>query len=97
MKLKPLHDRVVVRRVDEESRSAGGIVIPDNAREKPQRGEVVATGPGEPLETGQIRALAVQAGDSVLFGKFAGSEVTVDGEELVVLRESDILAIINDT
>ncbi len=96
MKLKPLHDRVVVRRVDEESRSAGGIVIPDNAKEKPQRGEVVAVGPGEPLDTGQVRALTVQPGESVLFGKFAGSEVTVDGEELVVLRESDILAIIND-
>ncbi len=96
MKLKPLHDRVVVRREDEESRSAGGIVIPDNAKEKPQRGEVLAVGPGEPLQTGQTRVLAVQAGDSVLFGKFAGSEVTVEGEELVVLREADILAIIND-
>ncbi len=96
MKLKPLHDRVVVRRVDDESRSAGGIVIPDNAREKPQRGQVLAVGPGEPLDTGQIRALAVAAGDSVLFGKFAGSEVTLDGEELVILRESDVLAIIND-
>ena len=96
MKLKPLHDRVLVRRVEEESRSAGGIVIPDNAKEKPQRGEVLATGPGEALETGQVRALAVQAGDSVLFGKYAGSEVTLDGEDLVVLRESDILAIIND-
>lgn len=96
MKLKPLHDRVLIRRVDEESRSAGGIVIPDNAKEKPQRGEVLAVGPGEPLESGQIRALAVSPGDSVLFGKYAGSEVTVDGEELVVLRESDILAIINE-
>jgi chaperonin GroES len=96
MKLKPLHDRVLIRRMDEESRSAGGIVIPDNAKEKPQRGEVLAVGPGEALESGQIRALAVQAGDSVLFGKYGGTEVTVDGEELVVLRESDILAIINE-
>lgn len=95
MKLKPLHDRVLIRRWDEESRSAGGIVIPDNAKEKPQRGEVLAVGPGEPLETGQIRALSVSPGDSVLFGKYAGSEVNVDGEELVVLKESDILAIIN--
>jgi chaperonin GroES len=96
MKLKPLHDRVVVRRLDEPSLSAGGIVIPDNAKEKPQRGEVLAAGPGEPLDTGQTRALAVQAGDTVLFGKYAGSEVTLDGEEVVVLRESDILAIINE-
>lgn len=96
MKLKPLHDRVVIRRVDEESRSAGGIVIPDNAKEKPQRGEVLAVGPGEPLETGQVRAMSVGAGDRVLFGKYAGSDVTIDGEELVVLRESDILAIINE-
>ena len=96
MKLKPLHDRVVIRRVDEESQSAGGIVIPDNAKEKPQRGEVLAAGPGEPLKTGQVRALSVSAGDRVLFGKYAGSEVTIDGEELVVLRESDILAIINE-
>ncbi len=95
MKLKPLHDRVLIRRWDEESRSAGGIVIPDNAKEKPQRGEVLAVGPGEPLETGQIRALSVTPGDAVLFGKYAGSEVNVDGEELVVLKESDILAIIN--
>ncbi|HEX7036302.1 MAG TPA: co-chaperone GroES [Pseudomonadales bacterium] len=94
MKLKPLHDRVLIRRVEEESRSAGGIVIPDNAKEKPQRGEVLAVGPGEPLETGQVRALAVKVGDSVLFGKYAGSEVKLDGEELVVLRESDILAVI---
>jgi chaperonin GroES len=94
MKLKPLHDRVLIRRVEEESRSQGGIVIPDNAKEKPQRGEVLAVGPGEPLETGQVRALAVKKGDSVLFGKYSGSEVTVDGEELVILKESDILAII---
>lgn len=94
MKLKPLHDRVLIRRVEEESRSQGGIVIPDNAKEKPQRGEVLAVGPGEPLETGQVRALAVKKGDSVLFGKYSGSEVTVDGEELVILKESDILAIV---
>lgn len=96
MKLKPLHDRVLIRRVEEGDRSPGGIVIPDNAKDKPQRGEVVAVGPGESLDSGQVRALAVSTGDSVLFGKFAGSEVTIDGEELVVLKESDILAIIND-
>lgn len=96
MKLKPLHDRVVIRRLEEDDRSPGGIVIPDKAKEKPQRGEVLATGPGEALESGQVRALAVKAGDRVLFGKFSGSEVTIDGEELVVLKESDILAIIND-
>ncbi len=95
MKLKPLHDRIVIRRVADEDRSPGGIVIPDQARDKPQRGEVLAVGPGEPLETGQVRAPAVRTGDVVLFGKFAGSEVAVDGEELVVLRESDVLAIIN--
>lgn len=96
MKLKPLHDRVLIRRVEEGDRSPGGIVIPDNAKDKPQRGEVVAVGPGESLDSGQLRALAVSTGDSVLFGKYAGSEVTIDGEELVVLKESDILAIIND-
>lgn len=96
MKLKPLHDRVLIRRVEEGDRSPGGIVIPDNAKDKPQRGEVVAVGPGESLDSGQVRALAVSTGDSVLFGKYAGSEVTIDGEELVVLKESDILAIIND-
>ena len=96
MKLKPLHDRVLVRRVDEPERSAGGIVIPDSAQEKPHRGAVLAVGAGELFDTGQLRALAVKAGDSVLFGKYAGSEVTIDGEELVVLRESDVLAIINE-
>jgi len=96
MKLKPLHDRVVIRRVEEGDRSPGGIVIPDNAKDKPQRGEVLAVGPGEALDSGQVRALAVSVGDSVLFGKYTGSEVTIEGEELVVLKESDILAIIND-
>jgi chaperonin GroES len=96
MKLKPLHDRVLIRRLEESDRSPGGIVIPDNAKDKPQRGEVVAVGPGEALESGQVRAPAVAEGDEVLFGKYAGSEVTIDGEELVVLKESDILAIIND-
>lgn len=95
MKLKPLHDRIVIRRVADEDRSPGGIVIPDQARDKPQRGEVLAVGPGEPLDTGQVRAPAVETGDVVLFGKFAGSEVNLDGEELVVLKESDVLAIIN--
>ncbi|MEQ8860681.1 MAG: co-chaperone GroES [Pseudomonadales bacterium] len=96
MKLKPLHDRVLIRPVEEDDRSPGGIVIPDKAKEKPQRGEVLATGPGEAVNDGKVRALAVKAGDRVLYGKYGGSEVTIDGEKLVVLKESDILAIVND-
>lgn len=96
MKLKPLHDRVLIRPLEEDDRSPGGIVIPDKAKEKPQRGEVLACGPGEAVDGGRIRALSVKAGDRVLYGKYAGSEVTIDGEELVVLKESDILATIND-
>ncbi len=94
MKLRPLHDRVIVKRVEEEKLSAGGIVIPDSATEKPIRGEVVAVGTGKVLDSGEQRGLDVKAGDTVLFGKYAGTEVKVDGEELLVMREDDIMAII---
>ncbi len=94
MKIRPLHDRVVVRRLEEERKTAGGIVIPDNATEKPMRGEVVAIGSGKVLDNGDTRALAVKMGDVVLFGKYSGTEVKVAGEELVVMREDDIMAII---
>ncbi len=94
MSIRPLHDRVIVRRLEDETTSAGGIVIPDNAKEKPSRGEVIAVGNGKPLDNGDVRALAVKAGDKVLFGKFAGTEVKVEGEELLVMREDDIMAII---
>jgi chaperonin GroES len=94
MKLRPLHDRVIVKRVEEEKLSAGGIVIPDNAAEKPIRGEVLAVGNGKVLDNGEQRGLDVKAGDTVLFGKYAGTEVKVDGDELLVMREDDIMAII---
>jgi len=94
MNLRPLHDRVIVRRLEEETMSAGGIVIPDNAKEKPSRGEIVAVGNGKQLDSGESRALDVKKGDKVLFGKFAGTEVKADGEELLVLREDDIMAVI---
>lgn len=93
MSIKPLHDRVVVRRVEEEAVSAGGIVLPDSAKEKPAEGEVVAVGPGRAADNGQIIAMTVKVGDKVLFGKFAGQEVKVDGEEVLVMREDDIIAI----
>jgi chaperonin GroES len=96
MKLRPLHDRVIVRRVEEEKLSAGGIVIPDNAAEKPIRGEVLAVGNGKVLDSGEQRGLDVKAGDSVLFGKYSGTEVKVEGEELLVMREDDIMAIIEN-
>ena len=94
MNLRPLHDRVIVKRMEEERLSAGGIVIPDSATEKPVRGEVLAVGNGKILENGDKRELDVQAGDTVLFGKYAGTEVKVDGEELLVMREEDIMAVI---
>ncbi|GMV83141.1 MAG: 10 kDa chaperonin [Planctomycetota bacterium] len=90
--LLPLDDRIVVRRLEAEEKTAGGIVLPDTAKEKPQRGEVVATGPGKQLDNGKRAKLEVKAGDTVLFGKYSGSEVKVDGEELLIMRESDILA-----
>lgn len=94
MNLRPLHDRVIVRRMEEETTSPGGIVIPDNAAEKPSRGEVIAAGDGKVTDSGEVRALAVKVGDKVLFGKYAGTEVKVAGEELLVMREDDIVAVI---
>ena len=94
MSIRPLHDRVLVRRLEDETTTAGGIVIPDNAKEKPSRGEVLAVGNGKILDNGEVRALDVKAGDKVLFGKYAGTEVKVNGEELLVMREDDIMGII---
>ena len=93
MKLKPLGDRLIVRAVEEEETTASGIVLPDTAKEKPQKGEVVAVGDG-PIEDGKRRALDVSAGDEVLYSKYGGTEINVDGEELLVLRESDVLALV---
>ena len=92
---RPLHDRVVVRRITAEEKTAGGIIIPDTAKEKPQEGEVVAVGPGARNETGAIVALDVKAGDRVLFGKWSGTEVKIGGEELLVMKESDIIGIVD--
>jgi chaperonin GroES len=94
MSLRPLHDRVIVRRMEEERTSAGGIVIPDSATEKPSKGEVVAVGNGKKLENGETQSLDVKVGDQVLFGKYSGTEVKVDGEELLVMKEDDIMAIV---
>lgn len=94
MSIRPLHDRVLVKRLEDETTTAGGIVIPDNAKEKPSRGEVLAVGNGKPLDNGEVRALDVKVGDKVLFGKYAGNEVKVEGEELLVMREDDIMGII---
>ncbi|STX52167.1 molecular chaperone GroES [Legionella busanensis] len=94
MKIRPLNDRVVVRRLEEERTTAGGIVIPDSATEKPMRGKVIAVGAGKYLDNGDVRALAVKIDDIVLFGKYSGTEVKVDGEELVVMREEDIFGVI---
>ena len=94
MKIRPLHDRVIVRRMEEERTSPGGIVIPDAAAEKPEQGEILAVGPGKVLDNGDCRALDVKVGDKVLFGKYAGTSVKVGGEEYLVMREDDILAIL---
>jgi chaperonin GroES len=94
MTLKPLHDRVVVRRIEADTTSRGGIIIPDKAAEKPNQGEVIAVGPGATLDNGDVRPPVVAVGDRVLFGKYTPTELTVDGEELLILRESDLLAII---
>jgi len=94
MKIRPLHDRVIVRRLEEEKKSAGGILIPDSAAEKPSRGEVLATGKGKILENGDVRALDVKIGDKVLFGKYSGTEIKVDGQDLLVMREEDIVAVL---
>ena len=95
MKIRPLQDRVLVQRTEEEETSAGGIIIPDTAKEKPQEGIVTAAGKGKPRDDGNITPLDVKAGDQVLFGKYAGTDVTLDGEEYVILREEDILAIVD--
>jgi chaperonin GroES len=94
MKFRPLHDRVVVRRVDAEEKTAGGIIIPDTAKEKPQQGDVLAVGPGGRDESGKLTPLDVKAGDRILFGKWSGTEVVIDGEELLVMKESDILGVV---
>ena len=94
MQFRPLHDRVVVRRIEEDERTPGGIIIPDTAKEKPQQGEVVSVGPGARAEKGQLQPLDVKAGDRVLFGKWSGNEVKIDGEELLIMKESDILGVL---
>jgi len=94
MKFRPLHDRVVIRRIEGEDKTKGGILIPDTVKEKPQEGEVIAVGPGARDESGKLIALEVKAGDRVLFGKWSGSEVKIDGEDLLIMKESDILGVI---
>jgi chaperonin GroES len=96
MKFRPLHDRVVVRRIDQDQKTSGGIIIPDTAKEKPQEGEIVAVGPGKRNEKGEIVALDVKPGDRVLFGKWSGSEVKIDGEELLIMNEGDIMAVLDE-
>jgi chaperonin GroES len=97
MKFRPLHDRIVVRRIDAEEKTAGGIIIPDTAKEKPQQGEVIAVGPGARNEQGQLVPLDVKAGDTVLFGKWSGTEVKIDGEDLLIMKESDIMGMLEQT
>ena len=97
MAFRPLHDRVVVRRIEAEEKSKGGIIIPDTAKEKPQEGEIVAAGPGARDESGQIQPLELKAGDRVLFGKWSGTEVRIDGQDLLIMKESDIMGIIEET
>ena len=94
MKIRPLHDRVIVKRLEEERTSPGGIVIPDSAAEKPSQGKIISVGKGKILENGNIRPLDVKAGDKILFGKYSGTEVKVDGEDLLVMREEDVMAVI---
>jgi len=93
MKIRPLHDRVIVKRTEEEKTTAGGIVIPDSAAEKPAKGEVVAVGNGKLLDSGEVRKLELKVGDKILFGKYSGTEVKVDGQDLLVMREDDIMAV----
>jgi len=97
MKFRPLHDRVVVRRIEEDSKSKGGIIIPDTAKEKPIQGEVVSAGPGARDESGKLQPLDVKAGDHVLFGKWSGTEVTIEGTEYLIMKESDILGVLDKT
>jgi chaperonin GroES len=94
MKIRPLHDRVLIKRMEEERKSPGGIVIPDTAAEKPVRGKVIAVGQGRVLDNGEVRALALKEGDTVLFGKYSGTEVKLDGEEYLVMKEDDVMAVI---
>jgi len=94
MNFRPLHDRVVVRRIDEDEKTAGGIIIPDTAKEKPQQGEVIAVGPGARDEKGEVVALDVKVGDRVIFGKWSGTEVKIDGEDLLIMKESDIMGVL---
>ena len=94
MKFRPLHNRVVVKRIEEQAKTTGGIIIPDTAKEKPQQGEVIAVGPGARDEAGKVAPLEVKVGDRVLFGKWSGSEVKLDGEELLIMKESDILGVV---
>ena len=96
MKIRPLYDRIVVKRIEEQETVKGGIIIPDTAKEKPQEGEVVAVGKGKRLEDGTVAPLDVQAGDRILFGKYSGSEIKVDGEEFLIMREDDVLGVIED-
>jgi chaperonin GroES len=96
MKFRPLHDRVVVRRVEQDTKTAGGIIIPDTAKEKPQEGEIIAVGPGARDEAGKIQPLDVKAGDRVLFGKWSGTEVKIDGQDLLIMKESDIMGVIEN-
>ena len=96
MKFRPLHDRVVVRRIDEEAKSAGGIIIPDTVKEKPMQGEVIAIGPGARDEAGRLVALEVKKGDKVLFGKWSGTEVKIDGQELLIMKESDVMGVLTN-
>ena len=95
MKFRPLHDRVLIRRLEGEAKTSGGIIIPDTAKEKPQEGEVVAAGPGARDDAGKLVALEVKAGDKVLFGKWSGTEVKINGEDLIIMKESDILGIVD--
>jgi chaperonin GroES len=97
MHFRPLHDRVVVRRIDSEEKTTGGIIIPDTAKEKPQEGEVVAAGPGARNEKGELVPLELKAGDHVLFGKWSGTEVKIDGEDLLIMKESDVLGVIEQS
>ena len=97
MKFRPLHDRILVKRIDAEEKTAGGIIIPDTAKEKPQQGEVIAVGPGARNEAGQLVALDVKIGDRVLFGKWSGTEVRIDGEDLLITKEADIMGVLEET
>lgn len=97
MAFRPLHDRILVRRIDADEKTAGGIIIPDTAKEKPQEGEVIATGPGARNEAGQLQPLDVKAGDRILFGKWSGTEIKLDGEDLIIMKESDVMGVIEQT